>query len=141
MRELKFRAWIKSYKHDSNVPISRRTDFGFPKMVMPMCVHSEHGFEYREGLSVRQIFRREYDFELMQYTGLKDVNGVEIYEGDIIKTDWGNGEVKFRNSCFGVFNQKSSLISLLQGLFISMKSVEVVGNRFENPELLKEEEG
>ena len=79
---------------------------------------------------------------LMQFTGLHDKNGKEIYEGDIIKCDIDNGidEVvwKRRVSCFStkkppVDGVKDGLISL--GI-LDMEKYTVVGNIYENPELL-----
>lgn len=62
MREIKFRAW------DGN------------QMFVPAIRHS--GYDLNELL---QSFGSNHDLKLMQYTGLKDKNGVEIYEGDIIQ--------------------------------------------------------
>ena len=65
---------------------------------------------------------------LMQFTGLKDKNGREIYEGDVLKTDWGyNGVVEW--DLFH-FNKIQGTIS---------EECEIVGNIYENPELLENE--
>ena len=82
---------------------------------------------------------------LMQYTGLKDRNGVEIYEGDIVKAPYWNvqkiyGEVRY----FGM-DEVSSLfdgqyrLCLTDGRNFDMKfseEMEVIGNIYENPGLL-----
>lgn len=68
------------------------------------------------------------DFELMQYTGLKDKNGVEIFEGDIVKNH--NDEVTLLESLDWIF------YDYYEGLFMP-ENFEVIGNIYENPELLE----
>jgi hypothetical protein len=77
-------------------------------------------------------FEREH-YELMQYTGLKDKNGKEIFEGDI--DDRKRVCEYFPNlGCFGFKSTKHSAITFL-GQFITSGNV-IIGNIYENPELL-----
>ncbi len=72
---------------------------------------------------------------IMQYTGLKDKNGVEIYEGDEINTPTGIGIVKFENGCYWIVWYPSGKTTLHD---CQIKHLEVIGNIHENPELLKD---
>lgn len=115
MREIKFRCWDKL---DNKIEY-----FTFIDMLSEVTRPSIHP--------------GSLDWELMQYTGLKDKNGKEIYECDIVKhTDCDIGKVIFENGCFVVEERKNKFLcySLSDG---SDPYCEVIGNIYENPELLK----
>lgn len=63
---------------------------------------------------------------VMQYTGLKDRNGVEIYDGDIV--EWGNDVIEHVFFDDGSFVTESSLID---------SCMLVIGNIYQNPELFE----
>lgn len=125
MREIKFRAWLKEHKTMVNVA----------EIDIDHQLIYHYGFDDFEG-----NFEKFNSIELLQYTGLKDKNGKEIYEGDILSD--GNDEetykVIFKNGSFraefeGDFEEYSfDLIDVVA------QGCEVVGNIYENPELIKE---
>lgn len=62
-----------------------------------------------------------------QYTGLTDKNGLEIYEGDVVDIPYnhiGRKVATFYNGCYNIVNY-------------DLNKIEVIGNIYENPELLK----
>ena len=101
--------------------------------------------------SVDQTYNNAYI--LMQYTGLKDKNGVEIYEGDIVRfpyiTPMGDigdkeneysyyGEIAFENGCFIMkpIKADSGYYGNKILWFLIEQKIYIIGNVYENPELL-----
>ncbi len=126
MREIKLRAWDKyAKKMIFDFVISQYNKFsGWSN-----CIYC--GLKVGSGGSD--------DYTLMQYTGLKDKNGVEIYEGDVVREDSPPhhcGEIKYDGGAFyisGITDGYSELCHILVDDFW-----EVVGNTHENPELIQE---
>lgn len=116
MREIKFRAWDTTF-NDMN--IVEAIDY----------VEKTISFLDKDGEHQKRDF---VHMKLLQYTGLNDKNGVEIYESDLVKVssdmkgDW-TGEVIFNK---GQFLIKGSQLSLAGD--ISHYGVEVVSNKYES---------
>ena len=75
---------------------------------------------------------------LMQRTGLKDKNGVEIYEGDIVQTKYGNHIIDWNSElCRFGFRRLQERIKWVMNI-TALDEYEVIGNIYENKELLNE---
>ncbi len=123
MREIKFRAWDKEKKD------MYYSDFRLDWNGKVFWWKSEVGYE---------DWRHSDVVVLMQYTGLKDKSGKEIYEGDIVENGdyigavvWVNGEGRFILQSFtdgsGAMIKGVKTYSPIEG--------EIIGNIYENPEL------
>jgi len=144
MREIKFRGWDKERNEMLRV-------FHWHKGDEVDSISKLVGFTHSETLFVGK------DIELMQYTGLKDKNGKEIYEGDVLQLENSKcqiqkarilGTVIFSFSSFSIEIKRvdiwekylippPEIDSVLWFLNLSGKELEVIGNIYENPELLQ----
>ena len=130
MREIKFRAWLKYGKEIVDV---EEIDF-----MNEVINYIDNDYENNEQEIIGAYFE---NIELMQYTGLKDKNNKEIYEGDIVKlrANHGIGVIKYSDEwgAFIVEYIKPRPLAVL-GMNYYKEDIEVLGNIYENPELLGE---
>lgn len=123
MREIKFRAWHKEKKIIGKV-------LGIDILHKEIYFSNENinCYEYTE-------FK---DIELMQYTGLKDMREKEIYEGDILFESFGEKyyKVVFENGSFRAEFERDFEEYSFDLIDVVAQGCEIVGNIYENPELL-----
>ncbi len=128
MREIKFRAW-----HDNQMWEVRAIDWDYKGKIISCHLENDKN-------SIKVYLDKKFgdEVELMQYTELKDKNGKEIYEGDILFFE-----------PFGKHNN-DRIVKFKQGMFLgelvrngyndaitSSDFYKVIGNIHENPELLE----
>ncbi|WP_413476741.1 YopX family protein [Latilactobacillus fuchuensis] len=120
-RDIKFRAYIKDEGRLLNVNL---IDFDDEYV----RVWDEYGEDEEEWL-----FK---DCELMRYTGMDDVNGKPIYEGDIVKAyrTCKSDLITFANGSFGIAPDYWHSFESFTNFY---GKCEVIGNKFQNPELLE----
>ena len=128
MRELKFRVWDN--KNKKFLPESHFAILGSGKVIVTLSGYYEHFTN-----------KTQDDYVVQQYTGLQDSKGNDIYEGDIVKAtsdQYDNenfvGKVIFDEGCFLTWINKNDIREVWSG-----DDIEVIGNIFENKDLLEKE--
>lgn len=149
MRDIKFRAWVKEnrcmvYQEEMNGYIENK----------------QYWFSLSETAVELNVFDEDYkayvqaDADIMEYTGLKDINGTEIYEGDILKEKHYKYSNKPPKKSYGVIKREEGNCNMyvewnFQDRYegevfwnkdrLSLRCAhqyEVIGNIYENSELL-----
>ena len=150
MREIKYQAWDKIEKRMFNVDVinfkekiievwGEARQVGSAFHIKSYCMEAERKSNYEViGMGIRK-----YSFsrvELREYTGLKDKNGEEGYcndisgdeDGDKYVIEWGKG-------CFYLKGIGNNILGVPTDdlLIIALRNQEIIGNIYENPELLE----
>jgi uncharacterized phage protein (TIGR01671 family) len=116
-REFKFRVWNETYQEMFYNSFSKNKDYD-EKLYITLDGKLRGDFKHCGDVDCSE------HYVIQQYTGMKDKNGKEIYEGDIIK--YPNAPYK---------DQWVQMLVEYPFTYKNMTDVEVIGNMFQNPEL------
>lgn len=124
MRPIKFRAYLKNEKKIIDVKSIDWDENG--NLISINYPEGKDYFGYKED-----------DIVLMQYTGYKDVFGNEIYEDDVVKYHNNLYQVKWIFFSFYIHRIDGRSLKELEEIAIDEKDMKLIGNIYENPELLE----
>ena len=137
----KFRVWDKDHKY-----------MEYTDKNLVVCF-SDEGVEVTDHTTFSHSCTSMQNFELMQSTGLKDITGDEIYEGDIVKVLVQDiepkimkdkiyvGVVAYNQGTFDIKISKDTYLGIIPEMYmLDIDCVfRILGNIYENPELLEDE--
>lgn len=143
-REIKFRAWVNGFLPEQSGM------YYAVELLRPLTSGEYDRINVARSLDDvgigkwSKVKSEEEPFILMQYTGLTDKNGVEIYEGDVLKVRMQEPDElePWEFQPIVVWSKEEARFELQWGSFIYLissphQSLEVIGNICENPELLE----
>ncbi|MDF2684772.1 MAG: hypothetical protein K0R47_5962 [Brevibacillus sp.] len=116
MREIKFRAWHAGH------------EYAEPQMI----------YDVRPGDCLVWKSQGQNITEIMQYTGMKDIDGKEIYENDIFTVNKSMGEIIYEEDRFRIrwIYNPNEYNEILRNI-VHYVGIAVIGNRLSNPEILE----
>lgn len=141
MREVKFRAWDKTNKQMHYLGELERATLTLGGDELVLITHNDHYIDSSEPLS---------DVVLMQFTGLTDKNGREVFEDDIVRGDqhdvavveWQDNidtDRDWRYASGFSFDLLETIHVMISGDKTQLLNVEVIGNVREHPEMAPKE--
>jgi hypothetical protein len=139
MREIKFRVWHKGSVVEV-VKDGKPTQFFLPPHMEYYFNPVMHGEFNIFDFSFLELWEKG-GYVPMQFSGLHDKNGKEIYEGDIVEMDWGlsieRREIVFQPGAGFGFKHCPDACDIFITDLDQYRSAFIIGNIYENPELLE----
>ena len=118
-REIKYRAWVKKDKEIVEILYLETREDGLVAVL------------YKDN---SKITLGKYAIKIMQYTGLKDSEGYEIYEDDIVWNEW---DEEYQVVIFDEGEYKLMGESHIQNLYDELDYIDIRGNVYEDFEIIK----